>query len=155
MTHRGTATLAIAAIVSFLLLSQFDRQFFLLHIYESAIFLVLLFLLRHDKEEWAYVLGIAAPAAWLLLITASNLSGIVRQASRVLHFHRPDYPANLIGAVAALISLALLGTCVYRWRQERWGFQHAWKTVGVIAGVVVVYYGFLVLWFTHLVEAGR
>jgi hypothetical protein len=153
MAHRGIATLAVAAIASFLLLSRYDPQFFLMHLYESGIYMVLLFLLRYEEEEWAYVLGIAAPAAWLVLISATNLGGILRQMSRVIEFRRPDYPANLIGGVAMLLSLLMLGSCVYRWRQARWGFRHAWRTVGVIATIVVVYYGVLVAWFSHLVEA--
>lgn len=155
MTHRGIATLAAAAIASFLLLSRFDPQFSLLHIYESGIYMVLLFLLKYEEEEWAYVLGIAAPAIWLLLITATNLGGIMRQVGLVVRLHRPDYPANLIGAVTMLISLLMLGTCVYRWWEARWGFRHAWRTIGVVAGVVVVYYGVLVMWFSHLVMASR
>jgi hypothetical protein len=155
MTHRGIATLAVAAIASFLLLSVYDPQFLLLHLYESAIYMALLFLLRYEEEEWAYVLGIAAPTAWLFLISATDLGGIVRQVERVIEFRRPDYPANLIGAIAVLISLLMLGTCIYRWWQARWGFRHAWKTIGVIASIVVVYYGVLVAWFSHLVMASR
>jgi len=155
MTHRGIATLAGAAIASFLVLSVYDRQFLLLHLYESAIYMVLLFLLKYEEEEWVYVLGIAAPAAWLILISATDLSGIVRQAERVLEFHRPDDAANLVGGVTMLISLLMLGTCVYRWWQARWGFRHAWRTAGVIASIVVVYYGVLVAWFSHMVMASR
>ncbi len=155
MAHRGIATLAVAAIASFLALSRFDPQFFLLHVYESCIYMVLLFLLKYEEEEWAYVLGIAAPAAWILLISASNLGGILRQVERVAEFRRPDYPANLIGALTMLISLVMLGTCVYRWWQARWGFRHAWRTIGVVAGMVAVYYGILVVWFSHLVMASR
>ena len=155
MKHRGIATLAIAAIFAFLLLSQFDRQFFLLHIYESAIYVALFFLLIYEGEEWAYVLGIAAPAAWLLLISVTNLSGVMRQAGLVLRFQRPDDSANLVGAMAMLISLLMLGTCLYRWKQQRWGFQHAWRTIAVVSGTVAVYYGVLVVWFTHLVRASR
>jgi hypothetical protein len=155
MAHRRLATLAMAAIVCFFLLSQFDPQFFFLHIYESFIYMVLLFLLVHEEEEWAYVLGMAAPAAWVFLIAASNFGGIARQVSRVLHFQRPDYAANLIGAVCMLISLVMFGACFYRWRKERWGFRHAWRTIGAIAAVVAVYYGVLVFWFSRMVMAGR
>ena len=155
MRHRGIAGLAVAAIVSFVLLSQFDPQFSLLHIYESAIYMVLIFLLYYEQEEWAYVLGVAAPAAWLVLISASNLGGILRQAERVIRFERPDSPANLIGALAMAISLAMLVTCVYRWRHARWGFRHAWRTISVIAVMVAAYYGVLVAWYSRLVMASR
>ncbi|HUJ39878.1 MAG TPA: hypothetical protein VLW54_04980 [Candidatus Acidoferrales bacterium] len=153
MRHRGIATLAVAAIVACLLLSRYDPQFSLLHIYESAIYMVLLFLLNYEEEEWAYVLGVSAPAVWLALVSASNLNGILRQTERVVHLQAPDYPANLIGAAAMVISLLMLGTCVYRWRQARWGFRHAWRTVGVIAVMVVAYYGVLVAWYSKLVMA--
>jgi len=153
MTHRGIATLAVAAIVSFLFLGHFDPQFSLLHLYESSIYIVLLFLLMYEEEEWAFVLGIAAPAAWLLLITATNLTGILRQVGLVLRLQKPDYPVNLIGAVAMLISLLILGSCLYRWKQQRWGFRHAWRTIGVVVAMVAVYYGVLVFWFSHMVMA--
>lgn len=153
MAHRRIATLAVAAIVSFLLLGKFDPQFFLLHIYESAIYMVLLFLLMYEAEEWAFVVGMAAPAAWLVLITATNLSGILRQVGLVLHFQAPDYAANLIGAVCMLISALMFGACFYRWKQERWEFRHAWRTIGTIAAMVAVYYGTLVFWYSHLVMA--
>ena len=155
MRHRGIATLAVAAIVSFLLLSQYDPQFWVLHVYESAIYMVLLFLLSIDVEEWAYVLGVAGPAAWLVLISTTNLSGIMRQAERVVLFKRPDYPANLIGALAMLISALMVGTCVYRWRQARWGFRHAWRTIGVVGVMVLAYYGVLVAWYSKLVMASK
>jgi hypothetical protein len=153
MRHRGIATLAVAAIVSFFLLSRYDPQFFLLHIYESAIYMVLLFLLMYEEEEWAFVVGMAAPAAWVVLVSASNLSGILRQISRVLRFQAPDYPANLIGAVCMLIAVLIFGACLYRWKQDRWGFRHAWRTIGAVAAVVAVYYGILVVWYSRLVMA--
>jgi hypothetical protein len=153
MRHRGIATLAMAAIATFFLLSGFDPQFYLLHIYESAIYMVLLFLLMYEEDEWAFVMGMAAPAAWVLLIIATNLHGIARQIGRILSFQAPDHLPNLIGGAGVLISAAMFGACLYRWRQERWGFRHAWKTIGTIAAVVGVYYGILVLWYSHLVMA--
>ncbi len=153
MPHRRIATLAVAAIVSFLVLSQYDPQFSLLHIYESAIYMVLLFLLMYEEEEWAFVVGMAAPAAWVLLISATNMHGILRQVGRVLSLQAPDYPANFIGAVCVLISALMFASCLYLWRRERWGFRHAWRTIGTIAAVVVVYYGVLVLWYSRLVMA--
>jgi hypothetical protein len=153
MEHRRIATLAVAAIVAFLVLSYSDPQFFLLHIYESAIYMVLLFLLMYEEPEWAFVLGMAAPAAWVLLISATNLHGILRQVGRVLHFQAPDYPANLVGGVCLLISIVMFGSCLYLWEKERWGFRHAWRTIGAIAVMVVFYYGVLVLWYSHMVMA--
>ena len=153
MAHRGIATLAVAAIVSFFLLSKFDPQFFLLHVYESVIYMVLLFLLMYEEDEWAFVVGMAAPAAWLLLITATNLGGILRQVGVVVPFQTPDYPANLIGALCRVMSVLMFGACFYRWRQERWGFRHAWRTIGAVAAIVAVYYGTLVLWYSRLVMA--
>jgi len=153
MAHRRIASLAVAAIVAFLLLSHFDPQFFLLHLYESAIYMVLLFLLMYEEDEWALAVGIAAPAAWLLLIAATNLHGILRQVGLVLHFQAPDYPANLIGGVCMLLAVLIFAASLYRWRQESWGFHHAWRTVGAISVVVVIYYGIMVMWYSRLVMA--
>jgi hypothetical protein len=154
MAHRGIASLAVAAIVSFLLLSSFDPQFSLLHIYESSIYIVLLFLLIYEGEKWAYLLGIIAPAIWVVLVSASNFGGILRQVGRVFHFQRPDFPANLIGAVTMIISISMVGACLYRWNRDRWGFDHVWRALSTILFAVAVYYAVLVFWFSHMVMAG-
>jgi hypothetical protein len=68
MVHRGVAALALALTTCFLLLSYFDSQFSLIHVYESLIYLLIVLALFYSEGRWAYMLGIVAPAGWLLLM---------------------------------------------------------------------------------------
>ncbi len=51
--HRGIATLASALLICFLLLSHFEPEFFLLHLYQSLIYLVIVLLLFYFEDRWA------------------------------------------------------------------------------------------------------
>src|SRR5713226_3186808 len=73
--HRGIATLASALLICFLLLSHFEPEFFLLHLYQSLIYLVIVLLLFYFEDRWAYMIGILAPAVWLLLNYATGELG--------------------------------------------------------------------------------
>ena len=66
--HRGIVTLALALVISFLLLAYFDSQLFFIHLYESLIYLAIVATLFALEERWTYMLGMLAPAVWLMLM---------------------------------------------------------------------------------------
>jgi len=154
MVHRGIATLALALMLCFLLLSHFDPQFFLLHFYESLIYLAITLMLFYFEDRWAYMLGIVAPTGWLLLTIASGGFGeFIRQANELAHIKVPEYPPAFIGGVITNLSVALIAICVRRWRREFKGVGKGLTTFLVSTGIVAVYYGLLVLWFWHSAAA--
>ena len=149
MIHRRIATLSLALMMCFLLLSHFDSpQFFLFHFYESLIYLVIPVMLFYFEDRWAYMLGILAPIIWLLMLFAvGGFAGMYRQLSLVFHFQRPDFLANLLAAVAALLSVVMVVMCANRWRREFAGLGKTWSTFLISLGVVALYYGAMVYWF--------
>jgi hypothetical protein len=147
MIHRGIATLATALMLCFLLLSHFDSQFFLVHFYESLIYVAIVLMLFYFEDRWAYMLGILAPASWLVLITSiGGLPSFLRQVALVVRLERPDFPAHLLGAVTFLLAIAMIIFSVREWRRQFAGSGKGWTTFLPCLGVVAVYYAVMVLW---------
>ncbi len=152
MVHRGIATLALALMFCFLLLSNYEPEFFLLHLYQSLIYLVIVLMLFYFEDHWAYMLGILAPATWLLLTYATGvLGGAARQVGRLMQAQRPNNEVSLIAAVIAVLAILMIALCAYRWRREYAGLGKGWSTFLISLAIVIVYYGILVVWFWKLV----
>jgi hypothetical protein len=132
----------------FLLLSDLEPEFFLLHLYQSVIYLVIILMLFYFHDRWAYMLGMLAPAAWLVLTYGTGLlGGGLRQVARLLHAQRPSNQVSLMAAIMAVLAVVMIGSCFYRWRREFAGLGAGGQTFLVSLVVVIVYYGILVLWF--------
>lgn len=65
--------LAGAQVFCFLLLSHLEPDFFLIHFYQTTIYLALLILLFYMEDRWAYMIGLLAPAAWLVMAFATGM----------------------------------------------------------------------------------
>jgi len=147
MIHRGIASLASAIMICFLLLGHFDQQFFLIHFYESLVFLAIVLMLFYMLERWAYMLGMLVPSVWLLLTFAMGAwSGFARQVKVALHFRQPDSAADLLGAITAGLCVALIIVCARHWKREFAGLGKGWSTFWICFGVTTAYYALLVLW---------
>lgn len=154
MVHRGVAALALALTTCFLLLSYFDSQFSLIHVYESLIYLLIVLALFYSEGRWAYMLGIVAPAGWLLLMfIAGGFGEIMRRMSRVLHAETPDYAVTFLGGIICVLSVALIAFCAYHWKYRFSGLRKGLSTFMVSLGIVLAYDVVLVLWFWRSVAA--
>lgn len=147
MVHRGIASVSIALALCFLLLSHFDAQFFLIHFYESLIYLVIVLMLFYLEDRWAYMMGMVAPAAWLAI---SGLWGGLRSLplhiSPAFHPGSSFFPVGLLSTLVILLSVAMIVFCGARWRREFTGSHKGWSTLLVSLGLVAGYYAILVLW---------
>ena len=155
MVHRGIATLAGLLMLCYILLSHFDPEFFLLHLYSSLIYLVIIQMLFYLEDQYAYMLGMIAPAASLIMMLATGLiSAGLRQVWWLFKppfaEHKPD-PVGLMGATTAVLLVMMIGFCAQRWRQEYAGLGKGRTTFLISLGIVVVYYGVLIFWFTRLI----
>jgi hypothetical protein len=147
MVHRGIATVALALGFCFVLLSHFDAQFFLIHFYESLVYLAIVLMLFYFEDRWAYMMGIVAPTAWLVLTLAwSGLRGLAHNIAITFIPSNAFSATGLLTTLAMVLSVALIGTCAYRWRREFSGLHKGWSTLLVSMLVVAVYYAVLVLW---------
>lgn len=147
MVHRGMASLALSLAVCFLLLSHFDPQFFLIHFYESLMYLAIVLMLFYFEDRWAYMIGIVAPTAWLMLtLSWSGVRGVAHDISLAFQPASSFFPTALLMTLALVLSIAMVVACAYRWRREFSGLHKSWSTLLISVAVVGIYYAILVVW---------
>ena len=148
MVHRGIATLSGALMVSFLLLSDLEPEFFMLHFYQSLIYLAIILMLFYLEDQYAYMLGMVAPAVWLLMNYAvGKLGAGAHQLARLAYVQKPSDDVSLMAAITAILSVLMIAFCAYRWKREYSGLKKFWLTFTVSLVITIVYYGVLVIWF--------
>jgi hypothetical protein len=147
MIHRGIATIGLALALCFLLLSHFDSQFFLIHFYESLIYLAIVLMLFYFEDRWAYMMGIVAPAIWLALTaTWTGIPALERQVSSAFHPGSAFWGTDLLTTAALALSVMLIVCCANRWRHEFAGLRKGWSTLLVSLAIAGVYYAIVVVW---------
>jgi len=150
--YRDVATLASLQVICFLLLTYLEPDFFLLHLYQTIIYMAILLMLFYMEDRWAYMIGMLAPAAWLVMAFATGmLGGALRQLFRVAQVQWPSNQVSLLAAVTAILALTMIGVCAYHWKRSFAGLGKGLSTFLVSLGVVVVYYGILVVWFWQMI----
>jgi hypothetical protein len=150
--YRDVATLAGLQVVCFLLLSHLEPDFFLLHFYQTIIYMAVLILLFYMEDRWAYMIGMLAPAAWLLMAFASGmLEAAGRQFLQVGQGMTLSNRVSLLAGVTAILSIFMIVASGRHWKREYAGLGKFLSTFAVSFGVVAVYYGILVAWFWHLI----
>jgi len=150
--YRDIATLAGLQVICFLLLSHLEPNFFLLHFYQSIIYMAILIMLFYMEDRWAYMIGLLAPIVWLGLAFATGLlGGALRQVLRVGHGEEISNGVSFIAAVTAVLSVLMIAVCVRRWVKEYAGLGKSLSTFAVSFGIVAVYYGILVFWFWQMI----
>jgi hypothetical protein len=148
MVHRGIATLSGLIVVCYFLLSHLEPQFFLLHLYQSLIYMVIILMLFYLEDHWAYMLGMLAPAVWLVLMFSTGmLRAGGRELTQLLRFSGVDNTVSLMAGVTAILSVLMIVLCAYRWKREYAGTGQTASTLIISALIVVIYYGILVFWF--------
>lgn len=150
--YRDIAALSVLQVICFLLLSHLEPDFFLLHFYQTIVYLAILIMLFYMEDRWAYMIGIIAPAMWLGMAFASGLlGGATRQILQLGSGHPLTNPVTFLAAVAALLGLLMIATCLRRWMKEYAGLGKSLNTFAVSFGIVAAYYGILVAWFWHII----
>jgi hypothetical protein len=152
--YRDIATLAGAQVICFLLLTHLDPDFFLLHLYQSIIYVAILLMLFYMEDRWAYMIGILAPAAWLVLAFASGLlGGAMRQIFRLSHAETPTNEVSFLAGISAALAVLMIVCCSYRWKKHYAGLGKGIRTFLPSLGVVAVYYAVLVIWFWQMIPS--
>jgi hypothetical protein len=146
--YRDIATLSALQILCFLLLTHLEPDFFMLHLYQTIVYEAILLMLFYTEDRWAYMIGILAPAAWLVLAYESGLLGAaLRQLFRLTRAQAVTNQVSLVAGIIALLSLLMIGFCAYRWKRHYSGLGKGLSTFLISLAIVVVYYGILVVWF--------
>ena len=150
--YRDVATVAGAQIVCFLLLTHLEPNFFLIHLYQSILYIAILVMLFYMEDRWAYMIGMLASVVWLGLAYESGILGSgVHQLSEL---RTSNLTANLVGMAAlttGLLAALMIVFCGRHWMKEYSGLGKARSTFFVSLGIVVVYYGTLLRFFWEMI----
>jgi len=150
--YREIAALSVLQVLCFLLLSHLEPDFFLLHFYQTIIYLAILIMLFYMEDRWAYMIGMVAPAMWLVMMFASGLlGGAARQVLQLGLGHGLTNAVSFLAAISALLSVLMIAACGRRWLREYAGLGKSVSTFAITFGIVALYYAILVTWFWHTI----
>jgi hypothetical protein len=150
--YRDLVTLAGSQVLCFLLLSHLDPNFFLLHFYQTIVYLAILIMLFYMEDRWAYMIAIVAPAGWLVMAFGTGLlGGAVRQFFSIGRGRGMTNPVSFLGGISAVLSILMIVVAGRRWMREYHGLGKSVTTFAVSFGIVAVYYAVLVAWFWHMI----
>ena len=143
--HRGLATLSGTLMMCFLLLSQADMNFFHLQLLQSAIYLVVILMLFYFEDQWAYMVGMIAPAVWLVLAFGlGTLGGGVREVGRLVSGRTRIDQIGVLDFVTAGFCVLMIVFSARRWRREYAGGGKGLATCLVTLAGVGIYYAILI-----------
>lgn len=152
--YRDVATLAGVQIACFLLLTHLEPNFFLIHLYQSILYIAILVMLFYTEDRWANMIGMLASVVWLGLAYESGILGsAVRQ---IFQLRSANLNANLVGMVAlttALLAVLMIAFCGRHWMKEYSGLGNARTTFLVSLGIVAVYYATLLRFFWGMIPS--
>jgi hypothetical protein len=150
--YRDIATLATVQIACFSLLANLEPSFFLIHLYESILYIAILVMLFYMVDRWAYMIGMLASAVWLGLAYETGILG--RAVGQMSELRTADWTANLVGLGAlltALVAVLMIVFCGRHWLKEYSGLGKTRRTFFVSLGIVAVYYGTLLRFFWDMI----
>ena len=134
--YRDVATLAGVQIICFLILTHLEPGLFLIHFYEAILYIAILVMLFYMEDRWAYMIGMLASSAWLVLAFLSGISGATfRELSRL---QIPASDRGLIALLAlttTLIAVLMIAACGRHWMKEYSGLGKSTSTFFVSPGL--------------------
>lgn len=150
--YRDIAALAGTQLVCFLLLTHLEPNFYLIHLYQSILYIAILVMLFYMEDRWAYMIGMLASFVWLGMAYAT---GILGSAARQLgELRSSTATANAVGFIAlltALIAVLMILVTGRRWRKEYAGLGKGRNTFLVSLGIVAAYYAILIAFFWEMI----
>lgn len=150
--YRDIATLAGAQVVCFLLLTHLEPNFFLVHLYQSILYIAILVMLFYMEDRWAYMIGILASFVWLGMAYATGILGsAARQLYEIKSATGNGTLVSVIAAITALIAVLMIAFGTRHWMKEYSGLGKARSTFLVSLGIVAVYYGILIAFFWEMI----
>ena len=150
--YRDIATLAATQLVCFLFLTHLEPDFFLVHLYQSILYIAILVMLFYMEDRWAYMIGMLASFVWLGM---AYVTGILGSAVRQLGALRSaTVTANAVGFIAlltALIAVLMIIFSARHWKREYAGLGKGRSTFLVSLGIGAAYYAILIAFFWEMI----
>jgi hypothetical protein len=150
--YRDIASLAGAQLLCFLFLTHLEPNFFLVHLYQSILYIAILVMLFYMEDRWAYMIAMLASFVWLGMAYATGiLGGAVRQMGELRGATPPADAVGFIALLTALIAVLMIALCGRHWKREDAGLGKTRSTFLVSLGIVAVYYGILITFFWEMI----
>lgn len=150
--YRDVATLAGAQLICFLLLTHLEPNFFLVHLYQSILYIAILVMLFYMEDRWAYMIGMLASFVWLGMAYATGILGsALRQIGELRGATATANGVSFIALLTALIAVLMIILTVRHWKREYAGLGKTRSTFLVSLGIVAVYYGILITFFWEMI----
>jgi hypothetical protein len=150
--YRDIATLAGTQILCFLLLTRLEPNFFLIHLYQSILYIAILVMLFYTEDRWAYMIGMLASFVWLGMAYSTGILGSAVRQMGVLQSGTAT--ANAVGFIAlltALIAVLMIFFSGWHWRKVYSGQGKGRGTFLVSLGIVAAYYAILIAFFWEMI----
>ena len=150
--YRDIATLSGVQILCFLFLTHLEPNFFLVHLYQSILYIAILVMLFYMEDRWAYMIGMLASVVWLGMAYATGILGSA--ARNLFDFKANNLTTNTISLIAvatAILAILMTALCGRHWMKEYSGLGKTRSTFLVSLGVVAVYYAILVAFFWEMI----
>jgi hypothetical protein len=127
-------------------------DFFLIHLYESILYIGILVMLFYMVDRWAYMIGMLTSVVWLGLAYETGIIG--RAVQQMSKLSSADWTSNLValgGMMTALVAVLMIVFCARHWLKEYSGLGKTRRTFFVSLGIVAVYYGTLLRFFWEMI----
>jgi hypothetical protein len=150
--YRDIATLAGLQIVCFLVLTHLEPNFFLVHLYQSILYIAILVMLFYMEDRWAYMIGMVASFVWLGMAYATGILGsAVRQLGELRSGTATANAVGFIALLTALIAVLMIAFTGRHWNKEYAGLGKGRRTFLVSLGIVAAYYAILIAFFWEMI----
>jgi hypothetical protein len=150
--YRDIATLSGVQILCFLFLTHLEPNFFLVHLYQSILYIGILIMLFYMEDRWAYMIGMLASVVWLVMAYATGVLGSA--ARNLFELKGNNLNTNLVSLIAvatAVLAVLMAALCGRHWMKEYSGLGKTRSTFLVSLGVVGVYYAILIAFFWQMI----
>jgi hypothetical protein len=150
--YRDIATLAGAQLICFLVLTHLEPNFFLVHLYQSILYIGILVMLFYMEDRWAYMIGMLASFVWLGMAYATGILGsAIQQIAELRNGPATSVAVGSIALLTAVIAVLMIAFCGRHWKREYAGLGKTRSTFLVSFGIVAVYYAILVVFFWQMI----
>ena len=150
--YRDIATLASLQVLCFLFLTHLEPSFFLVHLYQSILYIAILVMLFYMEDRWAYMIGMLASCVWLVMAYATGILGSAfRQLGELRGATASADAVAFIALLTAAIAILMIGFCGRHWQKEYAGLGKGRNTFLVSLGVVAAYYAILIAFFWEMI----
>jgi hypothetical protein len=150
--YRDIATLSGVQVLCFLFLTHLEPSFFLVHLYQSILYIGILIMLFYMEDRWAYMIGMLASVVWLVMAYATGVLGSA--ARNLFELKGNNLNTNLVSLIAvatAVLAVLMAALCGRHWMKEYSGLGKTRSTFLVSLGVVGVYYAILIAFFWQMI----